>query len=213
MPLNASLQASAERACEAIRGGTLRGPALRSLIATIPFGDRDLWVDTVLGIEAAPDDRDLPRGAVPYLPCSVDEIVTALDAVPVGEDDDFVDLGAGLGRVSILAHLLTGARARGIELQPHLVDLANARAASLDLPVTITAGDVAEAALVGSVFFLYAPFNGTLLARVLTRIRQAARERPLAVCAVALELEAPWLAPRSRPSATVTVYDALPSLR
>jgi len=32
-----------------------------------------------------------------------------------------VDLGAGVGRVVMLAHLLTGARAHGIEVQKELV--------------------------------------------------------------------------------------------
>ena len=40
--------------------------------------------------------------------------------------------------------------------------------------------------------FLYAPCNGALLARVLHRLAEAARARPLVVCTVGLELSAPW---------------------
>ncbi len=198
------------RARSEIRAGALRGEALRERILAVPRGDREGWVDAVLGIEATPADIDLPRGSVPYLPCGVDEILAALEAVPVRSTDTFVDLGSGLGRVAILAHLLTGAHAHGIESQPHLVRCARERCEGLGLSrVSFTQGDAAETELDGTVFFLYAPFNGTMLQRVLQRLHDVAERHAIEVCAVDLELHGlPLMRRRSGARAPLAIYDA-----
>jgi hypothetical protein len=149
--------------------------------------DRDAWTDAVLGIEPPPPDEPLPAGAVPYLPCGVDEILAVVHGVPVGARDVVVDLGAGLGRVAMLVHLLSGSRTVGIEIQPQLVERARATA--------------------GSVFFLYAPFNGALLRRVLAKL--SAVERPFVVCAVDLELDVDWLVSRPSSHRSVAIYDTV----
>src|SRR5262249_53521494 len=154
----------------------LRGAALLDLLRAVPLLDRDAWVDELLGIEPPPSDiPDLPRGSVPYLPCGVDEIVAMVREAPVGPQDELVDLGAGLGRVVLLVHLLSGARARGVEIQAPLVDLARARCAELALAaVSFVHGDAADCELDGSIFFLYAPFGGDVLARVVRRLEGVA---------------------------------------
>ncbi len=186
----------------------LRGAALFDAIAAVPADAREGWVDELLGIEELPLDEPLPRGAVPYLPCGVDDIVAAVRALPLGEDDVLVDLGSGLGRVAILANLMTGARAHGIEIQRHLVDSARCRAARLGLDrVTFEQADAREAALDGSVFFLYAPFNGDMLAAVLGRLEALARRRNFAVVTVGMELRVPWLVPRPSSGVALTIHD------
>lgn len=188
------------------------GVDLRARLEAVPVADRDVWADDVLGLPAVPADEPLPPGAVPNLPAGVAEILAVIDAVPVTAADQFVDLGSGLGRVVLLAHLLTGARAHGIEIQRSLVDHARSCAANLGLSaVTFEHANAEEAELDGSVFFLYSPFNGAMLRRVLARIEQVARRRPIVVCAVDFELhDVPWL--RARPIAhhAVTLYDAGP---
>lgn len=194
-----------------VRAGALRGAALLELLRSVPPVDRDVWLDELLGFEEPPPDiPDLPRGAVPYLPCGVEEILAMVQEAPVGPDDELVDLGAGLGRVAILAHLLSGARACGVELQEPLVRSARTRCAELALPaVTFVHADAAETELDGSIFFLYAPCNGAMLARVLRRVEEVARRRPIVVCTVGLPLDdAPWLSPRRASSLSLTVYDA-----
>lgn len=189
--------------------GTLRGRTLDELVRSIPYLDRDSWVDALLQIDPPPPDIDLPRGAVPYLPCGVDEILATVHDV-LGPDDELVDLGSGLGRVVILAHLLTGARARGIEIQPHLVARARATHAALALPssVAFEHASATDAELDASVFFLYAPFNGAMLARVVARLELLARRRRFTICTVGLELAESWL--RSRPAShrALSIYDA-----
>lgn len=188
----------------------MRGAALAEALAAVPFRDRDVFVDAILGIDGPPPDVDLPHGAVPYLPSGVDEILAMVRDVPLREDDELVDLGSGLGRVVILGHLLSGASARGIELQEHLVRSARACAEALDLAaVSFVHADAAASTLDGTVFFLYAPFNGAMLARAVARLEEVARRRSIVVCAVDLELrEVPWLVPRATSTRSMTLYDA-----
>jgi SAM-dependent methyltransferase len=201
----------AHTARDAIASGALRGPALLELVLSMPVRDRDVWVDELLGLdEAPPDVVDLPRGSVPYLPAAVDEIVAMIAEVPVQADDEFVDIGSGLGRAAVLAHLLSGARARGVEIQEPLVRDARARAAALNLTgVTFVHASAADVVPDGSVFFLYAPCNGEMLTAVLHHVEAIARRRPIVVCALGLEFrDVTWLRPRKTSSVSLAVYDS-----
>ena len=188
-----------------------RGQALLAALQAVPFGDRDAWIDAQLGIEPPPADAaDLPRDAVPYLPCPVDDIVAMVRDAPLRAGDVLVDLGSGLGRVAIIAHLLSGVRAVGVEIQQHLVERSQRHIAALGLAaaITIVHGNAADVAVDGSVYFLYAPCNGELLARVVERLAAVARRRSIVVCTVGLELHAPWLVARPTSSVALAVYDA-----
>lgn len=190
----------------------LRDTALFELLLSVPTLDRDAFADALLGIDPPPPDvADLPRGAVPYLPCGVDEILATVRELPVRRGDALLDLGSGLGRVAILVHLLSGARTSGIELQEHLVRGARERCAALalDRDVSFLHADALHAPLDGSIFFLYAPFNGDMLRRVLHRLEEVARRRRIVLCAVDLELPgARWLAPRKTSSLALTLYES-----
>ncbi|GAC1557670.1 MAG: hypothetical protein NVS3B10_17420 [Polyangiales bacterium] len=206
-----SLRLRAQTARAEIQRGALRGARLLELLLSIPFVDRDDWVDELLGIEPPPPDLpDLPRGSVPYLPSGVEEIVAMVREVPLRPGDALVDLGSGLGRALILAHLLSGARARGIEIQEHLVHSSRARCAELALGgVSFSHANAAECDLDGSVFFLYAPCNGNMLAQVLERLAAVARRRRIVVGTVGLELrEVPWLVPRKTASVSLALYES-----
>lgn len=175
----------------------------------VPFTERDAWVDAQLGFPAVPADiPHLPSGCVPYLPCGVEAILAMVHEAPVSAEDTFVDIGSGVGRVAVLAHLLTGARAHGIEIQAPLVAAAVERAAALDLrAVTFAHANAADVVLDGSRFFLYAPCNGSMLAGVLGRLREVARRRPIVVGAVDFELhDAAWLTPRTSSCRALTLY-------
>jgi len=188
-----------------IRDGILRGDRLRERLLRVPATDRDTWLDAALGLPPAPTDVALPAGAVPYLPCGVAQILAAVSEAPVRALDRFVDLGSGMGRVALLVHLLTGAAVTGIEVQAPLVALANERSLALGLGVAFAHADAAAQALSGSVFFLYAPFNGPLLERVLARVHEV--PPPLTVCAVDLELREEWLRARRCTDLSLMFYD------
>jgi hypothetical protein len=209
--VNDSLRLRAWAARAEITAGALRGAPLLELLLSIPPLERDAWASELLGLEAPPPDiPDLPRGSVPYLPSGVEEILAMVQEVPIEPDDELVDLGSGLGLVVVLAHLLAGARACGVEIQEPLVHSARARCAALDLAaISFVHANAAETALDGSVFFLYAPFNGEVLARVLGRLEEVARRRPIVICAAGFELhDVPWVVARKTSSVSLTLYDS-----
>jgi SAM-dependent methyltransferase len=179
---------------------------------SVPAKDRDAWLDCVLGLDSIPNDGpELPRGCVPYLPCPVDSVLRVLDLAEVQASDTFVDVGSGVGRAAALAHLVTGAQAIGIEIQPALVHAARALATRINglrfIPIEGDAALLAGRLEIASVFFLYCPFSGERLEKVLDGIEPVARTRQIRVCSVDLPIPArPWLAPVSPPDRDVAVY-------
>jgi SAM-dependent methyltransferase len=189
-----------------------RGGDLLVWLSSLAPDERDAAFERHLGI-AAPTPSPAPPGdhLVGYHASGVAAIVRALVEVPVVESDVVVDLGAGLGKVVFLAHLLIGAIARGVEIQPGLVERARASAARLGVDVHFTCGDAREADVDdGTVFFLYAPFTGPVLSRVLGRLHAIARRRSIVVCALGVDLDrdAPWLVGRPIDSFWLAVYDS-----
>jgi hypothetical protein len=184
---------SAEAARRSIERGLHDPSAFRATLLAVPASERDAWVDLVLGLDDLPGDGPaLPAGGVPYLPSSVGVLLRMVDEAPIRSTDVFVDVGAGPGRAIALVHLLTGAGAIGLEVQPQLVNAANGLTASLGLShVRCIEGDAATVAafmVVGSVFFFYCPFSGARLTKVLDDLEPIARTRQLRVCCVHLPL-------------------------
>lgn len=212
--LDDELRQRAHRARTQLRAGTLDGAALFELLLALPPLVRDAWTDELLGLPSPPPDEPLPRGSVPYMPCGVAEILAAIREAPIAAHDTLVDLGSGLGRVAILARLLTGARAIGIELQAPLVAASRALCADLAIDrVDFIHADVTTTPLDGSIYFLYAPFNGEMLARALAQLEAVARRHPITICAVDLQLDAPWLSRRPSSNVALTLYDARATVR
>ncbi len=115
----------------------------------------------------------------------------------IGPGDVFVDLGAGLGQVVLLVHLLTGVPASGVEIEPAFCRYARDCAAGLGLPgvgssgafdpdgarvpagVAFVEGDARFANYSeGTVFFMYTPFTGELLETVFELLRREGLSRP-----------------------------------
>lgn len=208
--MNASLTAHAQAVRERIRRRDCPPAAFRAELLSVPPEDRDEWTHALLGMGEPPPDADLPRGGVPYLPSSVAAILRVVDEVPLRSSDRFVDLGSGLGKVLLLAHLLSGAEALGVEVQEQLVERANQLVADLELSHAVCSvqGDASEQCPDGTVFFIYSSFNGQVLQRVLGRLQEQARERRIVLCAVDFDLSSEWLEPRLPASGELIVYDA-----
>jgi SAM-dependent methyltransferase len=179
-------------------------------LLAVPFVERDAFVDRALGFGPPPDDGPLPRGSVPYIPCGVDAIVHAVREAPVTSRGVFVDLGAGVGRALVVAHLLSGARAVGVELQPHLVAEGRAHVARLGLEgaVRLVEGDAGACPVPeGTVFFIYASFGRDVLSRVLAWLLPLARDRRVTLCAVGFEIDGvSWLEASPTSCAELVVY-------
>ncbi len=203
-----------ERLRRRLSAGQLPPAAFRETLAEVPLTERDGWLDRVLGIDNLPaDDPALPRGCVPYLPSSVDTILRVAELADVRPTDVFVDVGSGLGRVTALMHFLTGAGSIGIEIQSALVRASRDLSARLNAPrVSVVEGDAAHLTgyiMVGSVFFLYCPFSGDRLARVLDDLQAIAQTRRIRVCSVDLPLPSrPWLVPVAR-SESLAVHQSV----
>lgn len=186
--------------------------AFRAVLTSVPVLDRDAWLDTVLELGPLPEDGpELPRGCIPYLPCPVDTLLRAAEHADIGPSDLFVDVGSGVGRAAVLMHLLTGASAVGIEIQRDLI--AASRALTTRLNVTsfsVVEGDAVKltgSITGGTVFFLYCPFGGQHLEKVLDDLEPIARARAIRVCSVNLPLPArPWLALESTAAGDLSVY-------
>jgi SAM-dependent methyltransferase len=202
---------SAEQARRRIADGAHDRIAFRAALLAVPPAARDAWLDRVLGLGAPPDDGpELPRGCVPYLPCGVDALIEIIDRAEIGPTDVFVDVGSGVGRAMALVHLLSGASAIGIEIQSGLVQIARDVARVVSSRISNVHGDAVELAgriMIGSVFFLYCPFSGERLQRLLTDLEAVAQTRPIRVCCVDVPLpECAWLAAEAAASGSVTVY-------
>lgn len=203
---------SAERIRSLIASASATPALVRAALTSVPPVDRDAWLDLVLGLDSIPaDGPGLPRGCVPYLPCPVDALTRMVEHAAVRASDVFVDVGSGVGRAAAFVHLLTGATAIGIEIQPALVrasrDLAARLSGSSFSPIEGDAAQLAGSIAAASVFFLYCPFSGDRLETLLNDIEPIARTRPLRVCSVDLPLPArPWLTLVSPPSGDLAVY-------
>ena len=185
--------------------------AFRSALQAVPEDERDGWLDLVCDCVELPEDGPLPRGCVPYLPSAVATVLEAIERTSITPEDVFVDVGAGVGRAAMMVHLLTGARCVGLEIQGPLVEAARASVDALGLSgVRFVEGDALEHVRQvgeGTVFFLYCPFGGDRLDRVLDDLATLARLRPIRLCTVGMPpLERPWLEARPSTSVDLAVY-------
>lgn len=145
----------------------------------------DTFVDGVFRIGVLPrEQREPDPEMVLYQPTPARIVVDMVQRLGLGPDDVFYDLGSGVGRVTILAALLSDAHARGVEYETAYAEYAQRRVKDLNLAriafINADARDVNYAD--GTVFFLYTPFKGKILQRVLALLRHEARNRRIRVC-------------------------------
>jgi hypothetical protein len=141
----------------------------------------------------------LPREMVPYQPTPARHIFDLIGRTALNADDVLVDLGSGLGHVSILASICSDARSIGVELEAGYLRCARKCARALNLhAVKFVRRDVRKADFSsGTVFYLYTPFVGSILRTVLDHLQREARTRSFRICALgkctpAIAAE-PWL--------------------
>lgn len=161
---------------------------------------RDELVSGVLSFGEPGEASALAPEMVFYQPTPARQVFDLLERLALGADDVLVDLGSGLGHVPLLTAICTKARGLGVEIEPAYVRSARACARDLRLAnAHFAQGDAREADFaIGSVFYLYTPFTGTVLRSVLDALRGEARRRAFRVCGfgpctAALAAE-PWLA-------------------
>jgi SAM-dependent methyltransferase len=165
-----------------VRSGECRGAAFRAMVSEhVPidynesgYDELDEFVNELLFTGEMPEPtRELEPGMVEYYKTPARMVFEWVEGMEFGPNDVFYDLGSGLGQVALLVHLLTGIKARGVEIEPAYCDFAREAAGSIGLSaVDFVAGDVRDVDISdGTVFFLYTPFTGEILASVLDTLR------------------------------------------
>lgn len=162
----------------------------------------DVLVDGLFQLKRAPA-ATLPQAAdmvhCEETPARV--LLDLIDHTPLTATDVFYDLGSGLGQVVMLVHLLTGVKAKGVEVEPAFCAFAQKQAQDLGLTgvefintdaCTANYGD-------GTLFFMFTPFRGQLLQHVLARLQQVAQQHPIRLCTFGpctpRVADQPWLRP------------------
>ncbi len=208
--VSTSARAHAERR-DQIRTGALRGLALRRVIEKTPLERRDHFVEELLGVAYPPlDEPALAHERMPYTPGGFDEIVHALDATQLRAGQQLVDLGSGMGKVVLLAALLGGARAVGIERDRPLHEAAEEAARALGVQARFDCRDACDASIAeADVVFMYIPFTGETLRTALERFMEQARASPRRrhLCTSAIDRRVhPALVPVGEPRSWLQVY-------
>jgi SAM-dependent methyltransferase len=124
--------------------------------------------------------------ATHYEPTPVAQANALLDASPLApESATFIDLGAGMGRVVLLAARRPFRAVIGVELSPALVEIARENLTTVCDPqrvardVKIVDADAVSYAFPRGdlVIFMYNPFRAPVLDRVLANVRTTGEER------------------------------------
>jgi hypothetical protein len=188
----------------------------KSPLPGLGFDSRDELLSGVLQLrEPGEPNLQLSPEMVFYQPTPVRHILHLIAATALSEDDAFVDLGSGLGHVPLLVSMVTGAQSLGIEVQAAYVASARKCAQSLHLGrVRFIPQDAREADLSsGTVFYLYSPFNGSILTDVLNALRMESTRRSIKICSLGpcarTVANETWLKASALPdTGRITVFDS-----
>lgn len=145
----------------------------------------DSFLGQLLRVDFVPSETRPRTDEMIYLqPTPGRIILDLLEHVTLSETDTFYDFGSGLGHVSLIVSLLTHCRAVGIEYEPSYVTYANLCAQKLHCSqVTFINQDVRQASFDdGTVFFMYTPFQGSIMRQVLDRLYKLSRTKPITLC-------------------------------
>lgn len=162
----------------------------------------DVLVDGLFHLKSAPAATLAP--AVEMVHCEETPARVLLDLIDhtsIAPTDVFYDLGSGLGQVVMLVHLLTGVKAKGVEVEPAFCAFAQRQAQALGLTAVefINADARTADTRDGTLFFMFTPFRGQLLQSVLDRLQEVARRHPIRLCTFGSctprVADQPWLRP------------------
>lgn len=190
------LEAADERLYQSIRADIRSGQGARSLlpwVAAMPhdgdaenYDSLDALVSGVLALAEPGEVPALEAEMVFYQPTPARHIFDFIARASISARDTVIDLGSGLGHVTLLTAICTPARCIGIEWQRAYVASAQRCARALNVRnARFLAQDVRHARLSeGTVFYLYTPFTGTLLRTVLDMLAREAKHRAIRLCSL-----------------------------
>jgi SAM-dependent methyltransferase len=181
-----------------IQTGRLTAQALRSQFdqvttyrknrphqAHMGYDGLDALLRGVLEVATPPQEREPGgEGMVHFERTPARAVLELVDRTQLAPESVFYDLGAGLGHVAILVHLLTGATCIGVEIEPAYCAYARRCIQELGIEkVTFLQEDAQYADYTaGQVFFMFTPFTGSMWRTVLERLAEVVRRKPIQVC-------------------------------
>jgi SAM-dependent methyltransferase len=191
-----------------VKAGECRGAAFRKMVEErvrvdydqTGYDELDEFVNELLFVGEMPAPTvGLEREMVEYYKTPARIVFDWVERMEFGDDDLFYDLGSGLGQVTMLMNLLTGVRARGLEIEPAYCAYARGCADRLGLrEADFSPGDVRDMDLSdGTIFFLYTPFTGEILQTVLSKLQSISGSIRILACGPCLEVveRQDWLTP------------------
>lgn len=160
----------------------------------------DALVSGVLQLdEPDANSADLASEMVFYQPTPARHIFDFIHRARLTERDVLLDMGSGLGHVSLISAICTPARCVGVELEDAYVASASKSADALNIRnVAFVRADARSVDFSSAtVFYLYTPFTGSVLRHVLDRLKCEAATRDIRVCTLgpctAMAGAEPWL--------------------
>ena len=144
----------------------------------------DIFINGLLSYRDMPaETKDLEPEMVFYQKTPARIIFELIKRTAFQPGDVFLDLGSGLGQVTMLVNLLTSVKSIGIEYEPAYCSYARARAASLNLYHVDFINEDARYAdySAGTIFFMYTPFSGEMLRDVLCKLDIEAGKRKIRI--------------------------------
>jgi hypothetical protein len=150
----------------------------------IGYDNLDVFINGLLSDQAIPGatlEREPEMVFYQKTPARIIFRMTAL--AQVRQNDVFFDIGSGLGQVAILVNIITGATTRGIEYEPAYCHYAKECASQLHLSniefinEDARKGDYSQ----GTIFFMYTPFEGSMLQDMLIILQNESKKRTIRI--------------------------------
>ena len=145
------------------------------------FWEKRLGIKTA-GISPIQEDTTRFKDSIVYVPTPYHVIEGILDRLKFGDDDVFIDLGCGKGRVVLFVAAKKLKKVIGIEARKDMFDIAmkNLEKSQVkNTPVEIVNADVATFDMrEGTTFFMYQPFGINTLKCVMENIRNSLTVNP-----------------------------------
>ncbi len=151
---------------------------------SIGYDNLDVFINRLLTDQVVPDaTKESEPEMVFYQKTPARIIFQMVKLAALRPDDVFFDLGSGLGQVVILMNLISGCTSKGIEYDPGYCNYAKACVSQLDLlnvefiNADVRKGDYSE----GTIFFMYSPFEGSMLQDVLDILQKESWKRMIRI--------------------------------
>ncbi len=183
------------------------------------YDELDMLANGLLEVPVVPVEPDKREADMMfYQPTPVRVILRLINELKPSVNDVFYDLGAGIGHVPILFNLLTGIRAKGVELEESYIRYSEECRQKLGLSgVAFVQADARDADYNdGTIFYMYTPFRGELMEQVLASLEAQSKHRPIRVCSYGpctLQVsKAKWLRPIAQTGKRETHYGIFSSI-